>query len=147
MLETLSFTLPVMPRNKPRYLMGVGTPDDLLESVARGIDMFDCVMPTRSGRHGQAFTWDGPINIKNAKYVDDADPLDETSTCPASCDYSKAYLNHLFRAGEYLAATLLTWHNLAFYQELMARMRSAIEANNFDKWAEEFRRRYDGDDS
>ncbi|MEM9234424.1 MAG: tRNA guanosine(34) transglycosylase Tgt, partial [Pseudomonadota bacterium] len=142
MFRVLDFTTPVLPKDKPRYLMGVGKPPDLVGAVARGIDMFDCVMPTRSGRHGQAFTWDGPINIKNAAFVDDETPLDANSDCPASRDYSKAYLNHLFRAGEYLAATLLSWHNLAFYQELMARMRTAIEEGRFEEFATAFHERY-----
>ncbi|WP_370339096.1 tRNA guanosine(34) transglycosylase Tgt [Parvularcula marina] len=142
MFRVLDFTTPVLPKDRPRYLMGVGKPPDLVGAVERGIDMFDCVMPTRSGRHGQAFTWDGPINIKNAAYVDDETPLDADLDCPASRDYSKAYINHLFRAGEYLAATLLSWHNLAFYQELMARMRTAIEEDRFAAFAAEFRARY-----
>ncbi|RFB03937.1 tRNA guanosine(34) transglycosylase Tgt [Parvularcula marina] len=142
MFRVLDFTTPVLPKDRPRYLMGVGKPPDLVGAVERGIDMFDCVMPTRSGRHGQAFTWDGPINIKNAAYVDDGTPLDADLDCPASRDYSKAYINHLFRAGEYLAATLLSWHNLAFYQELMARMRTAIEEDRFAAFAAEFRARY-----
>lgn len=142
MFRVLDFTTPVLPVDKPRYLMGVGKPPDLVGAVARGVDMFDCVMPTRSGRHGQAFTWDGPINIKNAIYMDDQAPLDPDSDCPASRDYSKGYLNHLFRAGEYLASTLLTWHNLAFYQELMARMRSAIEQGRFEQFSTEFHERY-----
>lgn len=143
MFRVLDFTTPVMATDKPRYLMGVGKPLDLVGAVERGIDMFDCVMPTRSGRHGQAFTWDGPINIKNASFVDDETPLDAESDCPASRDYTKAYLNHLFRAGEYLAATLLSWHNLHFYQQLMAAMRSAIESEEFDRWAATFRARYE----
>ncbi|ADM10245.1 queuine tRNA ribosyltransferase [Parvularcula bermudensis HTCC2503] len=142
MFETLEVTTPLLPRDKPRYLMGVGKPDDLVGAVARGIDMFDCVLPTRSGRHGQAFTWDGPINIKNATYQDDPTPLDPESDCPASRDYAKAYLNHLFRAGEYLAATLLSWHNLAFYQALMQRMRTAIEDDRFEAFAADFLNRY-----
>lgn len=142
MFRVLDFTTPVLPKDRPRYLMGVGKPPDLVGAVKRGIDMFDCVMPTRSGRHGQAFTWDGPINIKNAAFVDDETPLDAELDCPASRDYSKAYINHLFRAGEYLAATLLSWHNLAFYQELMARMRTAIEEDRFAAFAAEFRARY-----
>ncbi len=146
MFRVLEFTTPVLPTNKPRYLMGVGKPLDLVGAVERGIDMFDCVMPTRSGRHGQAFTWDGPINIKNAKFVDDSSPLDPDSDCPASRDYSKAYLNHLFRAGEYLAPTLLSWHNLHFYQQVMAHMRSAIEEGHFDAWAADFRARYEASD-
>ena len=131
MLKTLDETLPVMPADKPRYLMGVGTPDDLLKSVARGIDMFDCVMPTRAGRHGLAFTRHGKINLKNARHADDPRPLDETSDCPATRDYSRAYLHHLVRSNESLGGMLLTWNNLAYYQQLMAGMRSAIGEGRF----------------
>ncbi|MGI9373014.1 MAG: tRNA guanosine(34) transglycosylase Tgt [Hyphomicrobiales bacterium] len=137
MLETLSFTLPVMPRNKPRYLMGVGTPDDLLESVARGIDMFDCVMPTRSGRHGQAFTRFGKVNLRNARHANDPRPLDESAACPAARDYSRAYLHHLFRCGEYLGAMLLSWINTAYYQDLMAGVRQAIEEGRYEDFMAE----------
>lgn len=142
MLRVLDFTTPVLPTDKPRYLMGVGKPLDLVGAVERGIDMFDCVLPTRSGRHGQAWTWDGPINVKNAGFIDDETPLDPTSDCPASRDYSKAYLNHLFRAGEYLGPMLLSWHNLDFYQKLMAAMRAAIAEERFDAFASEFRARH-----
>lgn len=143
MCETIDFTVPHLPSDTPRYVMGVGKPIDLVEAVARGIDMFDCVLPTRSGRHGQAWTWDGPINVKNAKYIEETQPLDPGSECPASRDYSLAYLNHLFRAGEYLGPMLLSWHNTAFFQALMARMRAAIAAGTFsdlraelaDRWA------------
>ncbi|MEN3791817.1 tRNA guanosine(34) transglycosylase Tgt [Fulvimarina sp. MAC3] len=131
MLKTLEETLPVLPDTKPRYLMGVGTPDDLLQSVARGIDMFDCVMPTRAGRHGLAYTRFGKINLKNARHAEDPRPLDEASDCPATRDYSRAYLHHLVRANESLAGMLLTWTNLAYYQSLMAGMRGAIEAGRF----------------
>ena len=131
MLKTLEETLPVLPDTKPRYLMGVGTPDDLLQSVARGVDMFDCVMPTRAGRHGLAYTRFGKINIKNARHAEDPRPLDETFDCPAARDYSRAYLHHLVRANESLAGMLLTWTNLAYYQSLMAGMRDAIEAGRF----------------
>ncbi|MEO0818232.1 MAG: tRNA guanosine(34) transglycosylase Tgt [Pseudomonadota bacterium] len=132
MCETIDFTVPHLPPEKPRYVMGVGKPIDLLEAVARGIDMFDCVLPTRSGRHGQAWTWDGPVNVKNAKFIEDMQPLDPESDCPASRDYSLAYLNHLFRAGEYLGPMLLSWHNTAFFQALMARMRAAIASGTFE---------------
>ncbi|MBB4659278.1 tRNA guanosine(34) transglycosylase Tgt [Parvularcula dongshanensis] len=142
MLRVLDATCPLLPEDKPHYLMGVGKPLDILGAVERGIDMFDCVLPTRAGRHGQAWTWDGPINLKNARFADDEAPLDATSDCPASRDYSKAYLHHLFRAGEYLAATLLTWHNLAFYQALMRAMRDAIEAGAFAEFAAAFRARH-----
>ncbi len=137
MFKTLNTTLPILPKDKPRYLMGVGTPEDIIGAVARGIDMFDCVMPTRSGRHGQAFTWDGRVNIKNAKYAEDTRPLDEKSSCPAANNYSRAYLHHLMRSGEILAAMLLTWSNIHFYQELMAGIRNAIEQGNFEQFAEE----------
>lgn len=137
MLKVLEETLPAMPGEKPRYLMGVGTPDDLLQSVARGIDMFDCVMPTRAGRHGLAYTRFGKINLRNARHAEDPRPLDETSDCPATRDYSRAYLHHLVRANESLAGMLLTWTNLAYYQSLMAGMRSAIEAGRFDDFRSE----------
>lgn len=140
MLETLEATLSHLPAAKPRYLMGVGTPCDLIEAVARGIDMFDCVMPTRSGRHGQAFTWNGRVNLKNARHADDPRPLDPESACPAATDYSRAYLHHLMRSGEYLGAMLLSWVNTWFYQELMAAMRRHIEAGTFD----DFRREWAG---
>jgi queuine tRNA-ribosyltransferase len=141
MLGTLEITTPRLPTGKPRYLMGVGTPIDLIESVARGIDMFDCVMPTRSGRHGQAFTWAGKVNLRNARFADDAAPLDEASSCPAARDYSRAYLHHLVKSEEYLGAMLLSWANVAFYQELMAAMRSAIAEGRFAAWAAETRAR------
>lgn len=131
MFRVLDFTTPQLPKDRPRYLMGVGKPADIVGAVARGIDMFDCVAPTRSGRHGQAWTREGAINIKNARFADDAEPLDPASACPASRDYSKAYLHHLFRAGEYLGPMLLTWHNLQYYQDLMADMREAIAAGRF----------------
>ncbi|ARO30189.1 queuine tRNA-ribosyltransferase [Rhizobium sp. NXC14] len=131
MLNMLKETLPVLPVEKPRYLMGVGTPDDILKSVARGIDMFDCVMPTRSGRHGLAFTRRGKVNIRNARHAEDMRPLDEQSNCPASRDYSRAYLHHLVRANEALGGMLLSWHNLAYYQELMQGIRKAIAEGRF----------------
>ena len=138
MLETLEATVPHLPSGKPRYLMGVGTPSDLIEAVARGIDMFDCVMPTRSGRHGQAFTWNGRVNIKNARHAEDPRPLDPESACPAATDYSRAYLHHLMRSGEYLGAMLLSWVNTWFYQELMATMRRHIERGTFDEFGREW---------
>lgn len=131
MLRTLEATCPVMPENKPRYLMGVGTPDDLLQSVARGVDMFDCVMPTRAGRHGLAFTRFGKINLRNARHAEDHRPLDEESNCPATRDYSRAYLHHLVKCNEALGGMLLTWNNLAYYQYLMQGMRDAIEQGRF----------------
>jgi queuine tRNA-ribosyltransferase len=139
MLRMLEETTPAMPADKPRYLMGVGTPEDILESVARGIDQFDCVLPTRAGRHGLAYTRFGKINLKNARHADDPRPLDETSDCPAARDYSRAYLHHLVKAGEGLAAMLLTWNNLAYYQTLMQGMRDAIEAGRFEDFRRETR--------
>ncbi len=137
MLATLDATLPSLPTDKPRYLMGVGTPSDLIEAVARGIDMFDCVMPTRSGRHGQAFTWGGRVNLRNARHAEDLKPLDENSTCPACRDYSRAYLHHLVKSGEYLGSMLLSWANTWFYQELMAAMRAAIAEGRFEAFRRE----------
>lgn len=142
MFDTLDFTMPHLPNDKPRYLMGVGTPLDLVGAVERGVDMFDCVMPTRSGRHGQAFTFDGKVNLKNAQFKDDPAPLDEHSSCSAMRDYSKAYLHHLVRSGELLASMLVSWANIHFYQELMAAMRLAIEEDRFAEFAAEFRTRY-----
>jgi queuine tRNA-ribosyltransferase len=135
MLDTLELVTSRLPAGKPRYLMGVGTPLDLIESVARGADMFDCVMPTRSGRHGQAFSWSGKVNLKNARYADDPAPLDAQSNCPAARDYSRAYLHHLVKSREYLGAMLLSWANTAFYQALMACMRAAIAEGCFSQWA------------
>ncbi len=132
MLGVLGATTPYLPKRRPRYLMGVGRPVDIIEAVARGIDMFDCVIPTRSGRHGQAWTDAGPVNIKNARFAEDESPLDETSDCPASRDYSRAYLNHLFKAGELLGPMLLSWHNVAYYQSLMQRIRAAIADGTLD---------------
>lgn len=137
MLEMLDVTCPVLPSDKPRYLMGVGTPDDILKSVARGIDMFDCVMPTRAGRHGLAYTRRGKVNLRNARHADDHRPLDEESDCPASRDYSRAYLHHLVRSQEALGAMLLTWNNLAYYQKLMRDIRDAIEVQAFEARAAE----------
>ncbi len=126
MLATLDATVPMLPEDRPRYLMGVGTPEDIVLSVLRGIDMFDCVMPTRSGRHGQAFTRFGRINLRNARHAEDPRPLDPESACPAASQYSRAYLHHLFRCGEYLGAMLLSWANVWYYQDLMAGLRAAI---------------------
>lgn len=137
MLEMLEVTCPALPEYKPRYLMGVGTPDDIVKSVARGIDMFDCVMPTRAGRHGLAFTRRGKVNLRNARHAEDPRPLDEESTCPASRDYSRAYLHHLVKSGEALGAMLLTWNNLAYYQGLMRDIRAAIEGGRFESRAGE----------
>jgi queuine tRNA-ribosyltransferase len=131
MLDMIDVVAPVLPKDKPRYLMGVGTPGDILKSVAHGIDMFDCVMPTRAGRHGLAYTRRGKINLKNARHADDPRPLDEESDCPASRDYSRAYLHHLVRAGEALGAMLLTWNNVAYYESLMSGIRASIEKARF----------------
>ena len=131
MLKIVAATAPALPAERPRYLMGVGTPGDLLEAIARGIDMFDCVMPTRNGRHGLAFTRFGHINIKNAHHADDPRPLDAEARCPAARDFSRAYLHHLFRSGEALGGTLLSIVNLFYYQELMAGARGAIAAGRF----------------
>jgi queuine tRNA-ribosyltransferase len=135
MLEMLDVTCPELPSEKPRYLMGVGTPDDILKSVARGIDMFDCVMPTRAGRHGLAYTRRGKVNLRNARHADDPRPLDEESDCPAARDYSRAYLHHLVKSQESLGAMLLTWNNLSYYQRLMQDIRDAIEAGRFTERA------------
>ncbi len=139
MLRVLEETVPALPADRPHYLMGVGTPEDLVEAVARGIDMFDCVMPTRNGRHGLAFTRYGAINLKNARHAEDARPLDEESTCAVARDYSRAYLHHLVKANEMLAAVLLTTVNLAYYQELMAGMRAAIAARRLADFIAETR--------
>jgi queuine tRNA-ribosyltransferase len=139
MLATLDVTVPNLPADRPRYLMGVGKPIDIVESVARGIDMFDCVLPTRSGRHGQAWSDAGPINITNARYAEDETPLDVSLDCPASRDYSKAYLHHLFKAGELTGQTLLSWHNVAYYQGLMMRLRAAIAERRLEGFVQNFR--------
>src|SRR5215472_15915531 len=131
MLRIVADVTPALPADRPRYLMGVGTPEDLLEAVARGIDMFDCVLPTRNGRHGLAFTRFGPVNLKNARHAEDARPIDAAAACAAARDFSRAYLHHLVRANEMLGAILLTTINLAYYQELMADMRTAIAAGTF----------------
>ena len=131
MLRTLAFTTPALPVDKPRYLMGVGTPEDILESVGRGIDMMDCVMPTRSGRHGQAFTRFGRLNMRNAIHADDPQPLDETSSCPVSRKFSRAYIHHLVKSGELLGMMILSLANIGYYQELMEGIRSAIAAGRF----------------
>ncbi|MFL5258192.1 MAG: tRNA guanosine(34) transglycosylase Tgt [Hyphomicrobiales bacterium] len=132
MLDTIGHTVPFLPEAKPRYLMGVGTPEDIFKSVAQGIDMFDCVMPTRSGRHGQAFTRLGKINLRNAKHADDPSPLDAESACPAASQYSRAYLHHLVKSGELLGMMLVSWANIAYYQDLMRGIREAIAAQSFE---------------
>jgi queuine tRNA-ribosyltransferase len=134
MLQAIEHTIPHLPEDRPRYLMGVGTPEDILESVARGIDMFDCVLPTRSGRHGQAFTRFGKINLRNAKHAGDPRPLDPEHPCPALSQYSRAYLHHLMRAGELLGMMLLSWANIAYYQSLMQGIRSAIAEGRFEEF-------------
>ncbi|SRR5690606_37837967 len=139
MLDMIEITAPLLPDDKPRYLMGVGTPDDILASVERGVDMFDCVLPTRSGRHGQAFTRFGKLNLRNAKHADDPRPLDPESRCPAANRFSRAYLHHLFKAGEILGSMLLTWANIAYYQDLMAGIRAAIAERRFADFTRETR--------
>ncbi len=138
MFGVLDYAPACLPDDRPRYLMGVGKPDDIVGAVVRGIDMFDCVLPTRSGRTGQALTRRGPVNIKNARHAEDPRPLDEACACPACRGYSRAYLHHVFRAGEIIAAMLLTWHNLHYYQELMAGLRTAIAAGRLADFVAEF---------
>lgn len=140
MLQVLEAVMGHLPKSRPRYLMGVGKPIDLVRSVARGVDMFDCVIPTRSGRHGQVWTDTGPYNIKAAKYAEDDSPLDETLDCHASQHYSKAYVHHLVRSKELLGSMILSWHNIAYYQGLMARMRGHIAANTFASFVDQFER-------
>jgi queuine tRNA-ribosyltransferase len=142
MFEVLSYTVPLLPASKPRYLMGVGTPSDIVGAVERGIDMFDCVMPTRSGRHGQAFTWGGKLNMRNAAHMEDMRPLDGMSECPAARDYSRAYIHHLLRAGEYLAPMILSWANTHFYQDLMSAIRRSIREGTFADLAARIREAY-----
>jgi queuine tRNA-ribosyltransferase len=134
MFDVLDYAPGMLPADRPRYLMGVGKPDDIVGAVRRGIDMFDCVLPSRSGRTGQAFTRRGVVNIKNARHADDPRPLDDACTCPACRGYARAYLHHVFRAGEIIASMLLTWHNLHYYQEFMAGMRAAIAEGRFAEW-------------
>src|SRR6056297_1906255 len=146
MFDCLDYAPGMLPQDKPRYLMGVGKPDDILGAVQRGIDMFDCVLPTRSGRTGQAFTRRGVVNIKNARHADDPRPLDEGCSCPACRDFSRAYLHHVFRSGEMISGMLLTWHNLHYYQDLMAGIRSAIASGRLDAFAAEARAGWAGGD-
>ena len=131
MFDVLGFAPDQLPQDKPRYLMGVGKPDDIVGAVARGIDMMDCVLPSRSGRTGQVFTRNGVVNIKNARHQDDPRPLDEVCNCPACSNYSRSYLHHVFRSHEIISSMLLTWHNLYYFQELMQSMRDAIEVDQF----------------
>lgn len=142
MFACLDFAPGQLPKEKPRYLMGVGKPDDLVGAVARGIDMFDCVLPTRSGRNGQAFTWNGPVNIRNAKFAEDTGPLDPRCGCPVCSNWSRAYLHHLVKAGEMLGAMLMTQHNIHFYQDLMSSMRAAISETRFSQFQQDFLRDY-----
>ena len=146
MFDVLDHAPEMLPADRPRYLMGVGKPDDILGAVMRGVDMFDCVLPSRSGRTGQALTRFGAVNIKNARHADDPRPLDAKCGCPACRSYSRAYLHHVFKAGEIISSMLLTWHNLYYYQELMAAIRAAIEAGEVEMFAESFHRaRAEGD--
>jgi queuine tRNA-ribosyltransferase len=142
MFGVLDYAPGQLPADKPRYLMGVGKPDDLVESVLRGVDMFDCVLPTRSGRTGQAFTADGPINIRNARFAEDREPLEPGCPCPTCTQFERAYVHHLVRSGEILGAMVMTEHNLWFYQRLMQAMRDAIAGGRFAVFAKEFFARY-----
>jgi queuine tRNA-ribosyltransferase len=135
MFDTLEATVPHLPADRPRYLMGVGKPSDIVGAVRRGVDMFDCVLPTRSGRNGQAFTPDGPLNLKNARFAEDPAPLDPGCFCPACRQFSRAYLHHVVKSGEIIAAVLLTWHNLTFYQNLMRELRQAIAQFRLESFA------------
>jgi queuine tRNA-ribosyltransferase len=145
MFETLDATVPHLPSEMPHYLMGVGKPDDIVGAVLRGVDMFDCVLPTRSGRSGQAFTWGGALNLKNARHADDSSPLDPQCRCQACRNFSRAYLHHTVKANEIIASVLLTWHNLTFYQDLMTALRAAIAAGNITAFAAAFLARYRGE--
>ena len=138
MFDCLDYAPDMLPTDKPRYLMGVGKPDDIVGAVARGIDMMDCVLPSRSGRTGQVFTRHGVVNIKNARHADDRRPLDENCSCPACSNYSRAYLNHVFRSNEMISGMLLTWHNLQYFQDIMQGMRDAIGAGTFESWQKDF---------
>jgi len=138
MFGALDFAPDQLPTDKPRYLMGVGKPDDIVGAVKRGIDMMDCVLPSRSGRTGQVFTRHGVVNIKNARHADDPRPLDENCRCPACSNYSRAYLHHVFRSQEMISGMLLTWHNLTYFQDIMAGMRDAISAGTFAAWESDF---------
>ncbi len=138
MFGCLEYAPDFLPQDKPRYLMGVGKPDDIVGAVKRGVDMMDCVLPSRSGRTGQAWTRRGQINIKNARHADDPRPLDENCSCPACSNYSRAYLHHVFRSNEMISGMLLTWHNLHYFQQIMQEMRDAIAAGTFDTWEQEF---------
>lgn len=139
MCRVLDFTTPHLPTARPRYLMGVGKPIDLVEAVYRGVDMFDCVIPTRSGRHGQVWTDRGPYNIKKAEFAEDDSPIDPAINCPASLNYSKAYVHHLIRSNEMLGQMILSWHNIAYFEDLMRRIRAEITAGTFDQFVVSFR--------
>ena len=143
MYDIIDAVEPHMPKDKPRYLMGVGTPSNIIEAVARGVDFFDCVMPARNARHGKLYTWKGTINLKNEKYKLDARPIDETCHCPACSSFSRAYLRHLFTAGEMLAMRLAVLHNLHFYNELMAKIRQALDEGTFEAFRAQFSGRLD----
>ena len=138
MLGCLDFAVGMLPVDKPRYLMGVGKPDDLVEAVVRGIDMFDCVLPTRSGRTGQAFTADGALNLRNARFAEDEEPIEPGCPCPACTTFSRAYVHHLVKSGEILGAMLMTQHNLWFYQRMMQGLRDAIAEQRLTQFASEF---------
>jgi queuine tRNA-ribosyltransferase len=142
MLGCLDFAVAMLPADRPRYLMGVGKPDDIVEAVIRGIDMFDCVLPTRSGRTGQAFTSDGPMNLRNARFADDPEPIEPECPCPACTQYSRAYVHHLVKSGEILGAMLMTQHNLWFYQRMMEDLRDAVARQRLAGFASEFLARY-----
>jgi queuine tRNA-ribosyltransferase len=134
MFGCLDFATDMLPTDKPRYLMGVGKPDDIVGAVKRGVDMMDCVLPSRSGRTGQGFTRHGVVNMKNARHADDPRPLDDACTCPACRNYSRAYLHHVFKSQEMISGMLLTWHNLHYFQQIMGEMRDAIAAGTFAAW-------------
>ena len=144
MFDTLEATVPHLPENRPRYLMGVGKPDDIVGAALRGVDMFDCVLPTRSGRNGQAFTWKGPLNLRNARHAEDDAPLDPACSCPACRSYSRAYLHHVVKAGEIIASMLLTWHNLTFFQDLMRVFRESVAHGRTAQFAANFLSDYRG---
>jgi queuine tRNA-ribosyltransferase len=144
MLGCLDFAVEMLPADRPRYLMGVGKPDDMVEAVVRGIDMFDCVLPTRSGRTGQAFTADGPLNLRNARFAEDRGPIEPGCPCPACTVFERAYVHHLVKSGEILGAMLMTQHNLWFYQRLMSGLRDAITARRLEQHASRFIAQYRG---
>ncbi|MFL2659458.1 MAG: tRNA guanosine(34) transglycosylase Tgt [Alphaproteobacteria bacterium] len=146
MFGVLDYTAESMPENKPRYLMGVGKPDDIVGAVARGVDMFDCVIPTRMGRTGTAFTARGQVNLKNARHKDDKRPISDNCSCPACTKYTRGYLHHLIKSDEILGLMLLSWHNIQYYQDLMSEIRKAIENNEFDKFQVKFNTDYKGGD-